>query len=149
MWQSLSFSAASADLDNFIPLDTGPGDATHKDGSPQCIRVFAQTTNQADEHTIVLALVRGNQVYAQFSATVTGTARRAAADNASGLYVCAVEFDETGSSKFDLLGDWFENRQKDRGKAGDLSGAVWMVGCSVFDVDAATLNIQIAPSSEA
>jgi hypothetical protein len=149
MWQSVTFTAASANLDNFTAIDTGPGDATHKDGSPQGIRVFAQTTNAADEHVLSLVLVRGNAVYAHFTATVAGTARRTGSANDAGLYVCDVEFSETTNSKFDLMGDWYENRQKNRGLGGAEAGAVWMIGCTTFDGDATALNVQIAPSSVA
>jgi len=146
MWQTTTFTAASANLDNFVAIDTGPGDATHKDGSPQGIRVFAQTTNAADEHVLSLVLVRGNAVYAHFTAAVTGTARRTGSANDAGLYVCDIVFDETATSKFDLLGDWYEHRQKNRGIGGAEAGAIWMLGCTTLEADT-TLNVQIAPSS--
>jgi len=148
MWQSMTFTAASANLDNFVALDTGPGDATHQDGSPQCARIFAQTTNSDDEHTLTFVLVRGNQVFAEFDVTITATSRRMAADNGSGLYVCECVVAETGTSKIDLLGDWYQNRQKGRGVGGVLDGAIWMVGCKAIQAET-TLNVQIAPSSVA
>lgn len=148
MWQELSFTAASADLDNFVPIDTGAGDSgRHYD--VQGIRVLAQVDDNTNPSTLQFALVRKNQVYAKFDATVTATTRRTNAAGTGGLYVCSVEFDESENSKLDLLGDWYRNRQKNRGAGGEDAGAVWMVGCTALGAGAELLNVQIAPTTVA
>lgn len=148
MWQTLSFTAANRDLDTYVAIDTGPGDATQQDGSAQGIRVFAQLDNSTNASTLEFCLVRGNQVYAAVDATLTPTSRRTVAANTSGLYVCAVAFPDT-TDKLDLLGDWYESRQKDRGVGGRLAGAVWMVGLKTLGGSTTDVQVQIAPSSVA
>ena len=149
MWQEVTFASASADLDNFVEIDTGPGDAGQNDGSAQALRVFAQSDHVSDENVLTFALVRANEVYAIATATLTPTARRTAADNSSGSYVCGVVFDESSNSKLDLLGDWYQTRQKNRGASGTRAGAVWMVGLTTKGASTTSVTVQMASSSSA
>lgn len=146
MWQQETFSSASSDIANYQPLDIPHDDPSFARGSG-AVRVFAQSNSSSGSATLEMALVRAGVVVGRFTATVTPTTRRTAADNSSGDYICDVVFQETSNSKFDLLGARRKSGLMDPGLSGDDSGAAWMVGVTALTT-ITSLDLTIVSSTE-
>lgn len=98
-----TFTSASSDLANYTEVASGN---LGRPGSEQVIRFFAQSADSSGSATLELALKNNTTgvAVARFTGTATITARRAAAAGDAGAYLCDVVWDESGSSKFDLMG---------------------------------------------
>ena len=142
-----AFTAASSSLADYQILDALPNS---KPGGNDFARFFANGNHASGTATLELVLVKKGVVVASFTATVTATARRTAADNGSGNYLSTVSFAETGTSTIDLLGC----TAGPSGKVGapgltylNDDGAVWMLGCTALtNFTSLVVNAAVSPA---
>lgn len=101
--QTATFATTSSNLSTYTKLDATSSIANKGD---QVARFFAKANQSSGSATlqVVFKNLQTDLVIASFKATCTPLARREALDNASGDFICSVVFDESGTSKLDLLG---------------------------------------------